>query len=96
MEIKESIAQEAIYNLSVMYKVLLGMGVFLFISSIFMALLYLLEPNISAQDDFISESTLQKSFAISALLTIAAIIFRFFRNIVRVKTRPFRTKRSKR
>lgn len=96
MEIKEHIAQEAIYSLSVLYKILLGIGVFLFLSSIFMTLLYLLDSTIATQDKFISDVTLQKSFSISVFVSIAAIIFRFFRNTVRVKTRPYRSRRCRR
>lgn len=96
MEIKEHIAQEAIYNLSVLYKVLLGIGIFMFCSSTFMTLLYLLDSTTVTQDKFITDITLQKSFSISVFLTLAAIIFRFFRNKVRVKTRPYRKERCRR
>jgi hypothetical protein len=89
MELRETIAQEVIYNLSVLYKVLLVTGVFLLFTSAFM---YLLNSNISSGNEFISESTMQTSFITSVLYIATSIVFMCFRNIVRIKTRKFRTK----
>jgi hypothetical protein len=96
MELKESIAQEVIYSLSVLYKTLLIVGTFLFIASILMTALYLLNSNISLENEYISDSTLQILLVTSILFMVTSVIFRYFRNIVRVKTRPFRTERCRR
>jgi len=89
MELRETIAQEVIYNLSVMYKVLLVTGVFLLFSSFIM---YLLNSSIALENAFISDSIMNTSFNTSVLSIIISMIFMCFRNIVRIKTRKFRTK----
>ena len=89
MELRETIAQEVIYNLSVLYKVILFIGFILFVSSVF---IYLLNSSISPENAFISESTMKTSFITSVLSIIISMIFMYFRNIVRIKTRKFRTK----
>jgi hypothetical protein len=96
MELKESIAQEVIYSLSVLYKTLLITGVFLFFSSALMIVLNLLASNISTENEFISDSTLLTLFVTSLLFVISGFVSRYFRNIVRVKTRPFRTEHCRR
>ena len=88
MKLRETIAQEIIYSLSVLYKVLLVTGFFLFFSSIFMCLL---NSNISTGNVFISESIMKTSFMTSVLFIITSMIFMCFRNIIRTKTRKFRT-----
>ena len=89
MKLRETIAQEVIYNLSVLYKVLLVTGFLIFFYSVFM---YLLNSNISTENEFISESIMKTSFITSVLSIIISMIFMCIRNIVRIKTRKFRTK----
>lgn len=99
MERKETIAQEAIYSLSVLYKILLSVGIFLLLSTMMMAFLSLFDSydlTLSSPGEFISKMALQRAFFLSIFLIVISLIFRFFRNIVRVKTRPFRTRRCKR
>lgn len=93
MELKETIAQEIIYNLSVLYKVLLISGLFMFFSS---ALLYLFNLNILPENKFISDSVLHTALITSGLSIIISMIFMYFRNIVRAKTRKFRTEQCRR
>jgi len=89
MKLRETIAQEVIYNLSVSYKVLLVTGGFLFFFSVFM---YLLNSNVFSENALISDSIIKTSFITSVLSIITSMIFIYFRNLVRTKTRKFRTK----
>jgi len=87
MELKETIAQEVIYNLSILYKVLLVTGIFLLFASFIM---YLLNSSISLESAFTSNSILKTSFTSSIFYIMTSLIFMCIRNIVRIKTRKFR------
>ena len=96
MKLKESIAQEVIYNLSVLYKILLITGVFLFFASVLIIAFNLFDSNILPENGFISDNTLLTSLFTSVLFIIISFIFRYFRNTIRVKTRSFRTENCRR
>ena len=96
MKLKESIAQEVIYNLSVLYKILLITGVFLFFASVLMIAFNLFDSNILPENEFISDNTLLTSLFTSVLFIIISFIFRYFRNTIQVKTRSFRTENCRR
>ena len=95
MELKESIARKTIYGFSITYKSLLVMGVLLFLSSIIMSFVTLLEADSTSYNELISDAALGYLFVTSVSLIFTGFTFRMLRETVRNKTRSFRRRRSR-